>query len=83
MLLRNLALFVFSLTFIIDQLLPEITEASLYPVSAEPGSSTCDTTNVSYSISIKPILLQPCASYPVAMPVHRQPGDIHWIITMA
>lgn len=35
--------------------------ASLYPGSSYPGSAACDTTNVSYSGTIQPILLQYCA----------------------
>ncbi len=33
----------------------------IYPQSAVPGSSLCDTTNVSFSKIIEPILLQNCA----------------------
>jgi hypothetical protein len=36
-------------------------EATLFPKSSEPGSSSCDTMNVSYSAAINPVLLQNCA----------------------
>ena len=35
-------------------------EAALYPKSAAPGSVGCDTTDVSYSRAIQPILTQNC-----------------------
>jgi len=35
--------------------------ASIYPQSPAPGSTLCDTTNVSYSKTVSPILLQNCA----------------------
>ncbi len=34
---------------------------ALYPKSAEPGSTSCDTSNVSYSKNVNGIFLQNCA----------------------
>lgn len=39
----------------------EDNAASIYPQLALPGSISCDTTAVSYALTIKPILLQNCA----------------------
>ena len=39
----------------------EDNSTSIYPQSSYPGSSTCDTTNVSFAVTIQPILLQNCA----------------------
>jgi hypothetical protein len=36
-------------------------KASLYPKSSVPGSSTCDTSNVSFSGSVQPVFLKNCA----------------------
>lgn len=36
-------------------------EESIYPKAAAPGSVDCDTTNVSYSKTVKYIFLQNCA----------------------
>jgi len=36
-------------------------EATLYPAQPKPGSSSCDTNNVSFVATVKPILSQNCA----------------------
>jgi hypothetical protein len=39
----------------------EDNSASLYPQGNYPGGPDCDTTNVSFSVTVQPILLRNCA----------------------